>query len=153
MAYQIPPVLFLIFSRPSTTEVVFEEIRKAKPKKLFIAADGPRKGSPARMKNVRPHGLLPQKSIGTARSRPYFATKILDVGGDQRERSSWFFEHVEEGIILEDDIKPAPEFFRFCAEMLERYRDETRVMEIAGSSLPNQFYEKLAILLLLFRLG
>ena len=37
------PILFIIFNRPDTTKVVFESIRKAKPKKLFVAADGPRK--------------------------------------------------------------------------------------------------------------
>ena len=36
------PVLFLIFNRPDTTERVFEEIRKAQPPRLYIAADGPR---------------------------------------------------------------------------------------------------------------
>ena len=39
-------VLFLIFNRPETTQLVFKEIRKAKPKYLFIAADGPRKNRP-----------------------------------------------------------------------------------------------------------
>ncbi len=36
------PVLFLVFNRPNTTKQVFRAIRQAKPKKLFIAADGPR---------------------------------------------------------------------------------------------------------------
>ena len=37
------PILFLVFNRPDTTKKVFETIRQAKPKRLFIAADGPRK--------------------------------------------------------------------------------------------------------------
>ena len=37
------PLLFLVFNRLDTTKKVFEEIRKAKPKQLFIASDGPRK--------------------------------------------------------------------------------------------------------------
>jgi hypothetical protein len=44
----------------------------------------------------------------------------------------WFFENVEEGIILEDDCLPEPDFFRFCSQLLERYRDEPSVMQIAG---------------------
>ena len=36
------PILFLIFNRPDQTRRVFEEIRKARPEKLFIASDGPR---------------------------------------------------------------------------------------------------------------
>ena len=38
------PVVFFIFRRPDTTSRVFEEIRKAQPKKLYIVADGPRGG-------------------------------------------------------------------------------------------------------------
>lgn len=44
----------------------------------------------------------------------------------------WFFECVEEGIILEDDILPEPSFFRYCAVLLDRYRDDTRIMNITG---------------------
>ena len=36
------PVLFLIFNRPNTTRQVFSAIKKAKPPRLYIAADGPR---------------------------------------------------------------------------------------------------------------
>ena len=35
-------VLLIIFNRPDTTQKVFEAIRKAKPKKLFVASDGAR---------------------------------------------------------------------------------------------------------------
>ena len=37
------PVLFLIYNRSEYTKKVFESIRKARPKKLFIHADGPKK--------------------------------------------------------------------------------------------------------------
>ncbi|MCP9820629.1 glycosyltransferase family 2 protein [Synechococcus sp. Cruz-9H2] len=47
---------------------------------------------------------------------------------------SWFFEHVEEGIILEDDCVPHPDFFPYCAELLERYRDDQRIWCISGNN-------------------
>ena len=34
-------VLFMVFNRPDTTKQVFEAIRKAKPSRLYVAADGP----------------------------------------------------------------------------------------------------------------
>src|SRR5205823_11871353 len=46
---------------------------------------------------------------------------------------TWFFEHEPEGIILEDDCLPAAGFFPFCAELLERFRADTRIMAICGS--------------------
>ena len=36
------PILFLVFNRPDVTALVFEEIKKAKPKKIYVAADGAR---------------------------------------------------------------------------------------------------------------
>ena len=39
------PVLFLIYNRPNITKKVFSEIQKAKPKRLYVAADGPPLGN------------------------------------------------------------------------------------------------------------
>jgi len=47
---------------------------------------------------------------------------------------TWFFEQVEEGIILEDDCVPHPDVFPYCTELLERYRQDTRVWCISGSN-------------------
>lgn len=45
---------------------------------------------------------------------------------------SWVFEQVEAAILLEDDCVPAPTFFPFCTELLERYRMDARIGMIAG---------------------
>lgn len=56
------------------------------------------------------------------------------------EAISWFFEHVEEGIILEDDCLPDISFFRFCEELLARYRFDDRIFMISGANfLPKSF--------------
>ena len=39
---KIAPVLFCIYNRLSYTQRSFQQIRKAKPPQLFIAADGPK---------------------------------------------------------------------------------------------------------------
>ncbi|MCW2538347.1 MAG: hemolytic protein HlpA-like protein [Frankiales bacterium] len=44
----------------------------------------------------------------------------------------WFLAHEESGIILEDDCLPNPDFFLFCAEMLDRYHDASEVMMVGG---------------------
>jgi len=48
---------------------------------------------------------------------------------------NWAFSLVEEAIILEDDCLPQATFFPFCEELLQRYRDDRRVIAIAGSNL------------------
>ncbi len=112
MAHQTPPILFLIFSRPSTTEIVFEEIRKAKPRKLFVAADGPRKDRPDEKERCEAARKIISKVDWDCEVKTLFRDENLGCGRAISEGITWFFEHVDEGIILEDDTKPAPEFFR-----------------------------------------
>ena len=128
------PVLFLIFNRPDTTQEVFNEIRRARPAQLFVAADGPRKDRPEDpdlCKKAREivrqvdwecsvQTLLREENLGCKRA----ISSAID----------WFFSHVDEGIILEDDCVPDQSFFPFCENLLERYRDDERVMMIAGTN-------------------
>ena len=139
MTHQTPAVLFAIFNRPSTTEIVFEEIRKAKPSKLFVAADGPRANVPGDREKCDAARTIISKVDWDCEVKTLYRDKNLGCGRAISEGITWFFEHVDEGIILEDDTKPSPEFFRFCAEMLDYYRDDDRVMEVSGTSLPNRF--------------
>src|SRR6056297_619848 len=121
------PVLFLIFNRLDTTKQVFEEIRKAKPKQLFIAADGPRtKQEKEKTDAVRKYVL---DNIGWKCSvKKLFRNKNLGCKYAVSGAIDWFFENVEQGIILEDDCLPSQSFFRFCEELLEKYKDDERVM-------------------------
>lgn len=59
----------------------------------------------------------------------------LGCGPAMAQGIGWVFDHVDRAIILEDDCFPDPTFFTFCDELLERYKDDSRVMQIAGSNL------------------
>lgn len=128
------PVLFLVFNRPAETRRVFDAIRAARPPRLYVAADGPRKSRPgeaARCMEVR--------HIASAVDWPCELVTLLrdDNLGCKRAVSSavtWFFEHEPEGIVLEDDCLPQPSFFSYCDELLDRYRDEPSVMCISGDN-------------------
>lgn len=128
------PVAFIIFKRPDTTRLVFEAIRKAKPPKLLVIADGP-----------RPNHADDQDKCATTRAiidsvdwecevlRNYSSVN-LGCGKRPATGITWVFQQVEEAIILEDDCVPHPTFFRFCEEMLQRYRTDQRVMNISGNN-------------------
>jgi hypothetical protein len=45
---------------------------------------------------------------------------------------TWFFENVEQGIILEDDCVPSISFFTYCEELLEKYKDNDFIYHITG---------------------
>ncbi len=127
-----PPVLFIIFRRPENTARVFAAIREARPRQLFVAADGPRKNHPSDTEKCR----LAREAATQVDWPCDVHTRFLDTnqgcGHAVSSAIHWFFQHVEEGIILEDDILPDPSFFPYCAVLLERYRDDPRVMNITG---------------------
>ena len=128
------PVAFLIFNRPATTKAVFAEIAKAKPSKLFVVADGPRPDRPNEDERCR----LTRMIVEAIDWDCELFTNYADTNMGCRDRVSsgidWVFHHVEEAIFLEDDCLPHPSFFRFCEELLERYRHDERIMAISGDN-------------------
>jgi hypothetical protein len=129
------PVLFLVFNRPDTTKRVFETIRQAQPFQLFVAADGPRKnksGEAEKCKDVRK--IVHEGIDWDCEVKTLFRDKNLGCKVAVNSAINWFFEHVEEGIILEDDCLPHPTFFRFCEELLNKYRNDERIGLISGDN-------------------
>jgi len=135
MSFSIPVVL-LAFKRPEQTARVLEVIRQARPTSLFIVADGPRpevNGEAAACAAVR--HLLDQKIDWDCEVRRNYAEVNLGCARRVSSGLDWVFEHVEEAIVLEDDCLPHPTFFSFCAELLDRYRHDTRVAVISGQNV------------------
>jgi len=127
------PVLFLIFNRPDTTRRVFEAIRQAQPSQLFIAADGARDTKEGEDKKCREVRKIVDKGVDwDCQVHRLYREKNLGCKIAVSSAIDWFFEHVEEGIILEDDCLPHTAFFRYCEELLMRYQDDKRIMHISG---------------------
>jgi hypothetical protein len=131
------PVLLVIFNRPETTKLVFDAIRKAKPLRLYVAADGPRKNVESDIKNCVEARKIIEQIDWDCRVETLFRDENLNCGVGPSSAFAWFFEHEEEGIILEDDCLPSQSFFWFCQELLERYRHDSRVMHIGGNNFLN----------------
>ncbi|PKN20620.1 MAG: hemolytic protein HlpA-like protein [Deltaproteobacteria bacterium HGW-Deltaproteobacteria-6] len=126
------PVLFLIFNRPTTTQRVFNAIRLAKPARLFVAADGPRSDSSTDAELCKQTRKIIDEVDWPCELLMLFQEKNLGCRKAVSSAINWFFEHVEEGIILEDDCLPDQSFFSYCRELLEYYRHDTRIMQICG---------------------
>lgn len=134
------PILFIIFNRPDVTQVVFDEIRKLKPRHLFVTADGPRMDKPGEKEKCDAARSIIEQVDWECDVQRNFSDVNLGCKKGVSSGIDWFFDHVEEGIILEDDCVPDPSFFSFCAELLDRYWDDERVMMISGDNF--QFGEK-----------
>ena len=128
------PLLFLIFNRPDTTQQVFNEIRKAQPAQLFVAADGPRKNQVADYELCKKTREIIRQVDWDCRVFTRFQDENLGCRHAVSSAITWFFSNVEEGIILEDDCIPDQSFFRFCQELLEKYRDDERIMMVSGNN-------------------
>ncbi len=128
------PILFLVFNRPDTTQKVFEKIKEAKPKYLFIAADGPRENNENDTVNCKKVREIVSEINWDCEVKTLFREKNLGCKIAVSSAITWFFENVEQGIILEDDTLPDISFFYFCQDMLNKYKDDYQLMHVNGSN-------------------
>jgi hypothetical protein len=129
------PILFLIFNRPETTKLVFEKIRQQKPSTLFIASDGPRESKRGEVLICDECRKIVLNGIDwPCEVKTLFRQENLGCGRGVSSAITWFFDHVEEGIILEDDVLPNKSFFAFCSAMLTRFKDDENIMHISGNN-------------------
>ncbi len=132
MSNDTPPILFLIFNRPETTRRVFEAIRLVRPDKLYIAADGPRLTSPRDPELCAQTRKVLEGVDWPCEVKTLFRRENIGCREAVSGAIDWFFKQEEEGIILEDDCLPDLSFFRYCKELLERYRNDDRIMAIGA---------------------
>jgi hypothetical protein len=128
------PVAFFVFNRPETTRRVFERIAQARPSRLLLVADGARENRPEEAERCRQVREIISKIDWPCEVTRNFADKNLGCRARMSSGIDWVFHEVAEAIILEDDCLPDPSFFQFTQELLERYRDEERVMMIGGTN-------------------
>ena len=128
------PVLLIIFNRADTTKLVFEAIRKARPPRLYVAADGPRAHVPSDQQKCAAARKIVEQVDWPCEVKTLFHDENLNCGKAPSTAMSWFFKHEEQGIILEDDCLPSQSFFRYCQELLEKYKDDSRVMHVGGNN-------------------
>ncbi|MBZ8180247.1 glycosyltransferase family 2 protein [Oscillatoria salina] len=129
------PVAMIIFNRPQTTEKVFEAIRQAKPPKLLVIADGPRADKPGEAEKCAATRAIIDRVDWDCEVLKNYSDLNLGCGKRPATGLDWVFDTVEEAIVLEDDCLPDPTFFRYCEELLDRYRYDERIMTICGLNI------------------
>lgn len=127
-------IAFIIFNRSETTEKVFRAIRAARPTKLLVVADGPRPDRPGEEEQCEAARAIIDGVDWPCEVLRNFAPANLGCRKRVSSGLDWVFANVEEAIVLEDDCLPDPSFFRFCEEVLARYRHDERVAMISGDN-------------------
>lgn len=128
------PVALFLFNRPESTRRVFDAIARARPERLLVVADGPRVDRPGEPALCSAARAVVDAIDWPCRLQTNFSA--VNLGCKQRIASGldWVFSQADRAIILEDDCLPAPDFFAFCDELLERYRNDARVHMLRGSN-------------------
>lgn len=134
------PVLFLVFNRMEETKKVFESIKVAKPPRLYLASDGPRyENSEEEKKVLDIRNYLIKNIDWDCEVYTKFREKNLGCKYAVSDAITWFFEHEEQGIILEDDCLPSQSFFWFCDALLKKYKENKKIWHISGDNFQDGF--------------
>ncbi len=137
-------ILLLVFNRPQHTRRVLERLRAMQVPVLYVSADGPRPHVPTDVERCAAVRAIIRDEIDwPCQVHTQFLPENLGCRQAVQAGIDWFFRHVEEGIILEDDCLPDPTFFPFCTQLLERYRNDEQIMHISGSNPAPQVCEGL----------
>ncbi len=129
------PVLLLVFNRPRLTAEVFEALRKVRPARLYIAADGPRENHPEDQRKVAEVRTIVQQIDWPCQLFKLFREHNRGCKHGVSEAISWFFSQEDQGIILEDDILPEPRFFHFIEKGLNTHRENSSIGAVCGYNL------------------
>lgn len=130
----MPPVLLLLFNRPDLTARAFEQIRKAKPEKLFFAADGPRSHVASDAANCDAARKIVECVDWDCETHTLFRTQNLGCQDAVSQAIDWFFDHVDSGIVMEDDCVADLSFFDFCGQALDTYQNDSRLGVVTGNN-------------------
>lgn len=136
-------VLLVTFNRPELTKAVLDLLRQVRPQRLYFASDGPRQSHPEDVAKVTETRALVEQIDWPCIVKVNLQNTNLGCRWAVTTALDWFFENEPEGIVLEDDVIPDPSFFPYCEQLIERYRDEPRIMAITACNFqpPDRTYD------------
>ncbi|MGX9418441.1 hypothetical protein ACWU4D_13925 [Vibrio sp. WJH972] len=127
----LAPIAIILFNRPNHAKALKACLDDEQTRDLYVIVDGAREDKIG-------ESLLIEESIAVFKDWPgnvKFEISQANLGCKNRISTglNWLFEHTDRAIILEDDLLPSPDFFRFCDQMLETYKDESSIMSVCGT--------------------
>ena len=136
MTFDIP-ILLIVYNRPELATRVFKEIAKVRPSRLFVAADGP--SSPEFVDVCFESRAIVERVDWPCDIAIRFSDDHLGCRKTVVTAIDWVLSQESEVIILEDDCLPSRGFFKFCQELLSKFKNDEQVMHISGVNLaPSQ---------------
>ena len=126
------PVTLIFFNRPNTFRKVFEKVREAKPYKLYLVQDGARLNRTDDVTRIQECRKIAENVDWECQVFKNYSDINLGCGMRPQSGITWTLDAEDSTIVLEDDCVPDLSFFRYCDELLEKYKNDTRVSYISG---------------------
>lgn len=134
------PILLITFNRPNHTRRVWEEIKKQHPQKVYVFQDGAREGNDSDVEKCQTvRDIFSEERDWDCEIKTFYSDVNLGCGKGPITGISWFFENVEQGIIMEDDCLPHSDFFQFCEDMLVLYQQNKEVMAVGTTTYHDNY--------------
>lgn len=125
------PVKVNIWIRPRCQRMQFEVIKKARPSILILQSDGGR--NEKEWEAIHANRQIYDEEVDwDCQIYKIYSDVNLGLYGMSKKTHEYIWSHFDRCILLEDDLIPSVSFFRFCAEMLEKYKNDTRINLICG---------------------
>lgn len=125
-------VLLIFFTRHEQFKQVFEQVKKARPSRLFLYQDGPRENRLDDIENINKCRAIAEDIDWKCEVYRFYQEKNIGVDPSGYLADKWAFSLTDKCIVLEDDVVPSVSFFSFCKEMLDKYENDHKVMLISG---------------------
>lgn len=129
------PVAIQAFIRPEQLAKQWEVIKEARPSILFIRSDGPRETVPTDADLIKKSRAVVEEVDWDCQVYRMYEEKNIGMYGMSDKYTPIIWSKVDRCIFLEDDQVPSVSYFRFCAELLEKYKDDLRFAKITGVNL------------------
>ena len=129
------PVAIQAFVRPQMLAKQWEVIKQARPSILFIRSDGPREHVPTDAELIVQSRAITEDVDWECTVYRMYEEKNIGMYGMMRKCPPFIWSKVDRCVFLEDDMVPSVSFFQYCAELLEKYKDDTRIDRITGVNL------------------
>lgn len=129
------PVAIQAFIRPEQLAKQWEVIKQARPSILFIRSDGPRETVPTDAELIAKSRAVVEEVDWDCQVYRMYEEKNIGMYGMSDKYTPIIWSTVDRCIFLEDDQVPSVSYFRFCAELLEKYKDDLRIDRITGVNL------------------
>ena len=133
------PVAVNFFARPDTFKQTYDVIKKARPKQLFLIADGPRPGRQDDIDNCKRCREIADDIDWNCEVYKFYNNKNKGLFDTYFDSMSKVFKIVDRCIFLEDDLVVSESFFQYCKDLLEKYENDLRIHFITGFNVMGQY--------------